>query len=141
MSPRESQRGETSLAAVFQTLSEDVLLLFREHLRLFRLELKQDASIAGRYFAAMAFFGIVALVGFGLLSVTAILFAGWAFGVLGMAITALVLSAVHLGFGLHAFAKIAGRLKTDELGPRLAGEELDRSRKWMTQLPGSPPSS
>lgn len=141
MNSRESKRSEISLAGVFQTLSEDVLLLFREHLRLFRLELKQDASIAGRYFAAMAFFGVVALVGFGLLSLTAILFAGWAFGLVGMAVTALVLSLVHLGFGLHAFAKISGRLKTDELGPRLAGEELDRSRKWMTQLPGSPPSS
>ncbi len=141
MISRESKRSEISLAGVFQTLSEDVLLLFREHLRLFRLELKQDASIAGRYFAAMAFFGVVALVGFGLLSLTAILFAGWAFGLVGMAVTALVLSLVHLGFGLHAFAKISGRLKADELGPRLAGEELDRSRKWMTQLPGSPPSS
>lgn len=135
---RDGRKSESSIAVVMQTLSEDVVTLFREHLKLFRVELKQDATIAARYFGALAFFGVIALVGFLLLNLTAILFAGWAFGVLGMAVSALTLSVLHLYFGVRAFARVAQRLKEDELGLRVAGNELERSRTWATQLPSSP---
>ncbi|MEZ4461878.1 MAG: phage holin family protein [bacterium] len=121
-----------------QTLTEDVVSLFREHLTLFRVELKRDTAIAARYAFALAFFAIISLLGFALLNLAAILFAGWAFGLLGMAVSASVLCGIHLGFGLRAFAIVARRIQEDELGPRLAGNELERSRQWATkQVPNS----
>jgi uncharacterized membrane protein YqjE len=138
MTRLETKRSEGSIAAVIQTLSDDLIVLFREHLRLFRVELKQDATIAARYAAAMIVFGVVALVGFLLLNLTAILFAGWAFGLAGMAVSSAVLCLIHLGFGMRAFLHVAQRLKEDELGPRTASNELQRSRTWATKLPKQP---
>lgn len=142
MSPRDSKRSESSLVSVVQTLTEDVIALFREHLRLARVELKQDAALTLRYVAALALFGVIAVLGLGFLSLSAILFAGWAFGLAGMAVVSLLLSVIHLGFGLRASIIIARRLNEDELGPHLTGLELRRSRQWASQQrPTSPPSS
>ena len=66
MIQKETRRTETSLVGVVQTLTEDVVSLFREHLTLFRVELKRDTAIAARYAFALAFFAVISLMGFAL---------------------------------------------------------------------------
>ncbi len=122
-----------SIASALQGLTEDLLVLFREHLRLFGTEIRRDTAIAGRYVGAVVFFGVIALGAYGLLNLSVVLFAGWALGLPGMAWTSLALASVNGGIAVYSLKSVMGRLQEDQLGPRIATSELERSRTWAKQ--------
>lgn len=122
-----------SIAGALQGLTEDLVVLFREHLRLFGTEIRRDTAIAGRYAGAMIFFGIIALGAYGLLNLSVILFSGWALGLPGMAWSSLVLSMVNAAVAMRSLKTVVERLQEDKLGPRIAASELERSRTWAKQ--------
>ena len=131
MSSRNDEK--ISLARVVQDLMDNFLVLFREHLRLFGTELRRDGSIAARYFGACLFFGMILLLSYVLLNLSVILFAGWALGVAGMAVSGLLLAITNAGFALRALRVVLERFDEDKLGLRFTSAEIERSRTWMTQ--------
>ncbi len=128
------RRENTGLVRAFQGLTEGLVQLFQQHLELFGLELKHDATVAGRYASAFVFYVAISLLGYALLNIAAILFAGVAAGVLGMAICASALAIINLGMASHAMLVTFERMKASGIGPKIAGGELDRSKTWAKQI-------
>jgi len=131
MNPPKDER--ISLARVVQELMDNFLVLFREHLRLFGTELRRDGSIAARYFGACLFFGTILMLAYILLNLTVILFAGWALGLSGMAVSGLLLTITNAVFALRALHAVMERFDEDKLGLRFTAAEIERSRTWVTQ--------
>ncbi len=131
----DTQRGRTAgIVGALKDLTEGINVLFRQHLELLRLEVKEDARILGGHIAILIAFGTIALIGYGLLNLAAILFAGWGFGVHGMAIAALLLALLNLGFGLNAMRRTMERLKSDGLALDRTTQTIERDIEWVKEI-------
>ena len=124
----------TGIIGALRDLTDGMSVLFRQHLELVRLEVKEDARILGSHVAIVVFFGLIALLGYGLLNAAAILFAGWGFGIHGMAITSLVLSLVNLGFGARAMVSTMARIKADGIALDRTAQELEKDIEWVKEI-------
>ncbi|MBA2662533.1 MAG: phage holin family protein [Bradymonadaceae bacterium] len=131
---RVSEQRNSGINVAFQGLTDGLTSLIRNHLDLVRYEVKEEATTVGKNVAALALFGFIALVGFGLLNLTAILFAGWFGGIVAMAITALVLTLINLGGSLYAIRHILKRFEDDKPGLSQTSEEIQRDKQWIKQI-------
>lgn len=96
---REPKRREGLVPAI-QNLTDGVSDLVRSQFELIRLEVKNEATEAGRRGGSLLLYTGIALLGYGLLNLALILVAGWFFGITGMTLAALGLGLAHLGFGV-----------------------------------------
>lgn len=117
-----------------QDLADGMVTLFQQHLRLFKVELKYDAMIAAKYAIAITCFASIALVGFSLLNVSVVLFAALAWGTAGAAVSCLGLAALNSWIGLSAIREILSRMRHDNLGPIVTGDEVERSKAWAKNV-------
>ncbi len=129
-----AEREPRGLLPALQDLADGMVTLFQQHLALTRAELKNDASIALRYAAVLVFFVTIVFLGYTLLNVAVILFAGLAFGLLGAALAAVVLAITNALYGGLAIKTVVERMQEDRLGPRIAGAEIKRSKEWAKMI-------
>ena len=147
MGRRPPEGRSAGLVAAFQDLTDGLVTLVRQHLELVRYEIRDDAAVVGRHVASIGrhlastvVFGTVVLVGYGLLNLSAVFFAGAAFGPLGMALASLVLAVINLWIGAQAGRMALQRLKDAEEALRESallretGMEFERDRQWVKEI-------
>lgn len=132
----DGTRGERTggIVGALKDLSEGMSVLFRQHLELVRLEVKEDARIISGHIAILVVFGLFALVGYVMLNGAAVLFAGWGFGIHGMAVVSLVLAIVNMTFGLKAVQATMTRIKRDGIALDRTAQELERDIEWVKEI-------
>lgn len=130
--PRASALGPINQA--FQGLTDGLYSLFRNHIDLVRYEVKEEATHVGKNVAALGVFAFIALVGYGLLNIAAILFAGWFGGIVAMAIVALVLALINIGGAGFAIRHIIKRFQEDPVGLPRTSEEIQKDKTWISQI-------
>ena len=137
---REVDKRQRGLIPALQDLADGMVTLFQQHLALARAEMKNDATVAIRYGAALVFSVTIVFLGYTLLNTAVILFSALAFGLTGAAVASIVLAATNALYGGLAIRTLLARMQEDGLGPRIAGAEIKRSREWakMIQAQNSP---
>ncbi len=130
----QPESRSSNIQQALQGLSDGVTSLVKNHIELIRYEVKEEATQAGKNAAALALFGLITFVGYGLLNITAILFAGWFGGIVAMAITALILTLINLAGGLFAILKILKRFEHNASGLKSVGAELKKDKQWINQI-------
>ncbi len=115
-------------------LTDGVSNLVKGHIELLRHEVKEEASTAGKNIAALLLFALVTFVGYGLLNITAILFAGWFGGIVAMAITALILTIINLVGGGFAIMQILQRFENHAPELKQVSAELKKDKQWISQI-------
>lgn len=130
----QPESRSSNIQQALQGLSDGVTSLVKNHIELIRYEVKEEATQAGKNAAALALFGLITFVGYGLLNITAILFAGWFGGIVAMAITALILTLINLAGGLFAILKILKRFEQNTSGLKNVGAELKKDKQWISQI-------
>jgi len=135
---RDARENEVeSLPDLFTRLGDDAIELLNSQLALFKVEIKEEASVYARGATMIAFGAIIAAVGFALLNVAvafgvSTLFAGTnlsqpAAYALGFVIT----GAFYLVVGSILLITIKNRLAKQRLVPRRTVEELRKDKEWL----------
>jgi hypothetical protein len=132
------RREQTMLQAIGD-LTEGLTGLVSNHLQLVRHEVRADATELTHEVAAILLAASVLAIGYALLLVGAIFMAGWWAGLVGMGVCALMLSSIHIIAGAVALRAVISHFRRRHYGLALSGEELERSKKWMKQLPAPEP--
>jgi hypothetical protein len=96
---------------LLQRIADDVKTIARDEVELVSQELAHSARLAINDAAILLFGGIVALIGFGLLCVAAVV--GLAPVIASLALRLVVMAVVYLGIGGAIAGILAGRLKRD----------------------------
>lgn len=132
-SPDDADAG---MMPAIRNLTHGVETLVKEHLRLFQLELKRDATRSAERIGLLAACGVILFFGYVLFHAAAILTAYAFFGVEEAAITAIILTTLNV-VGAAAFSFAVIRQMKHQ--PRLdaTSDEVDRSKEWMKQLPNT----
>jgi uncharacterized membrane protein YqjE len=133
-----SLRSETdSLPSLVGRLGDDVMQLFDTKLSLLKVELKEEANAYVRGGIAIAFGGIVAGVGFGLLNVAVAFAVSTLFAnadlsqaskyALGFVVTGLF----YVVIGGIVVLTVKNRLANQDLVPNRTVEELRKDKQWL----------
>lgn len=127
-----------SLPALVGRLGEDLTMLVDSKLSLFKIELKEDLRSYIRGGVLVGAGGLVAAVGFGLMSAAAALMVST---LLGKAVDLSLPAVYSLGFvvvgvlfmvgGLVVARRAAHRLMGTELAPKRSVQELEKDREWL----------
>jgi fatty acid desaturase len=123
-------KSERSVAALLADLANEMGLLFRQEVALFKAELNQKFGQFGRGLVVIAIAGLIA-------------FSGWlvllAAAVLGLAnavepwLAALIVGVVVLAIGAGLFYFGKSRLDTDALIPRRTLNSLRKDEAWVKE--------
>jgi hypothetical protein len=132
-------RREQTLFQAIGDLTDGLTGLVRNHLQLVRHEVRADATELTHDVAAILLAASVLAIGYCLLLTGAIFMAGWWAGLVGMGVCALTLSFIHLIAGAIALRAVTSQFRRRHYGLALSGEELERSKEWMKQLPAPEP--
>jgi hypothetical protein len=124
------------LVPAFQSLTDGLVSLLRNHLQLFRHELQSDAKLAAEGVATAVAFGLIGLVGYFLLNIALILTAYAVAGVIPMVAVCGGLSLFNLVVGFGTAKRIVDgmREKSRQLGGTQS--EIERSKTWIKELKG-----
>lgn len=135
--PAERSAENDSLPNLFGRLGDDVMQLFNSQLALFKVEIKEEASVYARGAAMIAFGAAVAVVGFALLNVAiafavSTLFAQANFSqpasyALGFVVT----GGFYLLVGAIVILVMKSRLERHDLVPERSIEELRKDKQWL----------
>lgn len=122
------------LATSFQSLTDNLFTLFRQHIELVRYEVKQEATFVGKNIAALVLFGVIALVGYVFLNLAIVVFAAWLGGIVAMAIATLALALLHLGVAAVAIWRIQSRFQEQSVSLSRTSEEIQKDKEWIKQI-------
>lgn len=123
----------SGLVAAFQSVTDGVLDLARNHLELAKLEARQDIKRYGSdAVRAGSGFGL-ALVGFVMVNVGIVLAAGLLGGLSAMAGTAFGLGVLETGIGLGVANAAFGRMKARD-GMTRTRDEIKKSTQWAKEI-------
>ena len=121
----------SGIVAAFQSVTDGVLDLAKTHLELAKAEARHDVRMFSKD-AGIAAVGIgLALLGFGILNLAIIIWAGVAGGWLAAAITALVLGLLYTMGGLGAARGALERMQEREGALAQTKTEIKRSSEWV----------
>ena len=120
---------ERPLSELFGDLMEEVKLFFRQEMQLFKIEMSQKASQAGKDVAFVAIGGALAYTGLLVLLASAILalalvIPGWA--------SALIIGLVVVGVGYALLQKGLSDLKQINPTPERTISSLKETKQWTT---------
>jgi uncharacterized membrane protein YqjE len=115
---RDVRSDAESLPAQVGQLSEDAIKLLEEHLRLFKVEMKEELSAYLRDGLILGLGGLVATVGFALLSSRLPKGTG----------------AVYMLLGGATVLLMTKRISKRGLIPREIAEEIREDRRWLREL-------
>lgn len=131
-----SAQGSPSASVIvgaIKGLTQSTQALLKHHIALARHEAKADALEVGKDITGLIIAGVFAGIGYVLLLTSAILFASWFAGMVGMALTAFALALIHLvGGGLIA-AKMARHFQTRHYGPIQTRREVEETVAWVKE--------
>lgn len=121
---------ERSLGQLFSQLSQDVSALFRQEVRLAKIEMSQKASEAGKQVGFIAAGGFVAYAGFLVLLAALILglsefMAAW--------LAALIVGIVVAGIGYFLVQKGISDLKNMNPAPEKTIKTIKEDGQWLKQ--------
>ena len=126
-----------SLPTLFGRLGDDVMQLFNSQLALFKVEIKEEASIYARNVTMIAIGAVIATVGFALLNVAiafavSTLFAQANFSqpasyALGFVVT----GGFYLLVGAIVVMLMKSRLSRQDLVPQRTVQELRKDKQWL----------
>lgn len=121
---------ERSLGQLFSQLSQDVSSLFRQEVRLAKIEMSQKASEAGKQVGFIVAGGFIAYAGFLALLVALILglsefMAAW--------LAALIVGIVVAGIGYFLLQKGMNDLKNVNPAPEKTIKTLKEDGQWLKQ--------
>lgn len=132
---RRPAQTEKGLVAAVRNLTDGVTDLVQSQFELLRLEVKREASEAGRRGGSLLLYSGIALVGYVLLNFAAVLFAGGVFGLWGMAITALALGVVHLAVGLGYVLRDLDAIQEQRERLERKTRSLTGKQSWLEESP------
>jgi len=126
-----------SLPTLFGRLGDDVMQLFNSQLALFKVEIKEEASIYARNVTMIAIGAVIATVGFALLNVAiafavSTLFAKANFSqpasyALGFVVT----GGFYVLVGAIVVMLMKNRLAKHDLVPQRTVQELRKDKQWL----------
>ena len=121
---------ERSLGQLFSQLSQDVSSLFRQEVRLAKIEMSQKASEAGKHVGFIVAGGFIAYAGFLALLVALILglsefMAAW--------LAALIVGIVVAGIGYFLLQKGMNDLKNVNPAPEKTIQTIKEDGQWLKQ--------
>lgn len=121
---------ERSLGQLFSQLSQDVSALFRQEVRLAKIEMSQKASEAGKQVGFIAAGGFVAYAGFLVLLAALILglsefMAAW--------LAALIVGIIVAGIGYFLVQKGISDLKNMNPAPEKTIKTIKEDGQWLKQ--------
>jgi uncharacterized membrane protein YqjE len=132
-----ARNGAESLPGLLSRLGDDVMQLINSQLALFKVELKEEASIYARHAAMIAVGGVITVIGFALLNVAiafavSTLFAKANFSqpasyALGFVVTGLF----YLIVGGILVLVMKNRLAKQPVMPPRTVEELRKDKQWL----------
>jgi hypothetical protein len=125
---------QNTVQIAFQGLTDGLYNLFRQHLELVRYEIKEEATEVGKNVAALVLFCFIALVGYGLLNLAAIMFAGWFGGIVAMAIVTLALALINLGGAGYAIKRILDRFEEHPVSLPQTEAQMERNKQWIKDI-------
>lgn len=135
---RRTSSGLDGLKPAFERLTDGVSSLVKQHIELARHEITRDATTTARRLGILGACALVALMGYTLLLVAAITFAGWLGGMLAAWIVALALGGAHLGLAGGFGAHYARKLRTEKpVDLAQLSDELNKDRLWLQQMAAS----
>ena len=133
----DTQNGNESLPNLFSRLGDDVMQLFNSQLALFKVEIKEEASVYARSVTVIAIGAAIAFVGFALLNVAvafavSTLFASANFSqpasyALGFVVT----GGFYILVGAIVVMLMKGRLAKQDLVPQRTVAELRKDKQWL----------
>ena len=120
---------ERPLNDLFHVLMEEVKCLFQQETQLFKVEMSQKASQAGKNFAVIAIGGAAAFAGLLVLLASATLalalvIPAWA--------SALLIGLAGIGVGYALLQKGLSDLKRIQITPEQTIESLKETKEWTT---------
>ncbi len=118
------------IVGAIKGLTQSTQSLIKNHIDLARHEAKADAMEVGKDLSGLIVAAAIAGLGYVLLLLSAILFASWYAGTVGMALTSFALALIHLIGGGAIAAKLANNFQTRHYGPIQAKRELEESKLW-----------
>ena len=126
-----------SLPTLFGRLGDDVMQLFNSQLALFKVEIKEEASIYARNVTMIAIGAVIAAIGFALLNVAiafgiSTLFARANFSqpatyALGFVVT----GGFYILVGAIVVLLMKNRLAKHDLVPQRTVQELRKDKQWL----------
>src|ERR1041384_3000046 len=132
-----TRQDNESLPNLFSRLGDDVMQLFNSQLALFKVEIKEEASVYARSIAAIAVGAVIAAVGFALLNVAiafaiSTLFAKANFSqpasyALGFVVT----GGFYVLVGAIVVMLMRNRLAKQDLVPQRTVAELRKDKQWL----------
>lgn len=132
-----TRNDNESLPTLFSRLGDDVMELFNSQLALFKVEIKEEASVYARSVTMIAIGAVIATVGFALLNVAiafavSTLFAQANFTqpasyALGFVVT----GAFYLIVGGIVVLMMKNRLAKQDLVPERTVAELRKDKQWL----------
>ena len=133
----DAPQDPDSLPSLFGRLGDDVMQLFNSQLALFKVEIKEEASVYARNVTMIAIGAVIATVGFALLNVAiafavSTLFAKANFSqpasyALGFVVT----GAFYVLVGAILVMLMKNRLAKTELMPQRTVAELRKDKQWL----------
>ncbi|MEM1349893.1 MAG: phage holin family protein [Myxococcota bacterium] len=127
-----SDLQETGLVVALRSLTDGVTGLVTNHLRLAQVEVKIDALEIGKDIAGILVAGVLALIGYVFLLISALLFAAW-YNIAASALVALALALIHLGGGLYALKALTDAFAARHYGA-YTNQAITRSTKWAKKI-------
>ncbi len=130
---RTEEVAETSVGELIGNISNDLSTLFRQEVELAKVELKQEASKAGKaagMLGAAAFAGylVVILLSFALVAALSnVMDPGWA---------ALIVAVIWGAIGAVLFVNGRKKLKTVDPVPRRTADTLKEDAQWLKNPTG-----
>ncbi len=138
MSDRQATASHKALVPAIRDLTEGTTDLIRHHFELLRIELKREASEAGERSGVLLAGAGVALLGYGLVNLTIVLFFGWLFASLGaMTLAALGLGVAHLGIGGWLTISRLGDFREQQRRLERKTRTLTGTQPWLEENPES----
>lgn len=130
ITPRQQNGFQTAI----EDLTDGLSRLVRQHFELARIEVRSEAKEVSRDVAIIVAAAAIALIGYIFLNLAIILTALWLGSVAAMAITSIIIAALHIIAAVLGVTIAIRRLKKTDMGLPQTTEELQRNKTWIKEI-------
>ncbi len=121
------------IVSALKGLTQSTQSLLKNHIALAKHEAKADALEIGKDVTGLVIAGVFAALGYVLLLMSAVLFASWFAGWIGMALTCFALAVIHLVGGGAITLRLLDNFKNRHYGLVQTVREVETSKQWATE--------
>ena len=130
---RTEPAGETSVGELIGNISSDLSQLFRQEVELAKVEIRQEATKAGKAAGMLGGAGFAGYLAVVLLSFALVFALG---NVMDLGWAALIVAAIWAVIGAVLYANGRKKLKTVDPVPRQTAETLKEDARWLKNPTG-----